>query len=434
VDAGPEPQPGSPLEDERALYLAGHDPLTGLLNRRRFRSEIEDRVAFSARYGGRCAVIVLALEGTGPSVPAEETVTRVAQVIAARVRETDAVARLDDCEFAVLLPQSGREGGMALAVDLREQALASKSDQEADLTVSAGVALLPAGDPDGPEALLVAADLALQRAREEGSRGVAFYEPPAENEAELDHPRPTSARIRDAIEAGQLSLDTQPIFDLGTGAVSGYELLLRMRDNDEALPAASFIRTAEDAGMVQELDRWVAGQAIELLARHEADGEPISVHVNLSGASMSDPSVLEYIERRLDEEGIDPSRITFELTDTSPVESPDAVAGFADRLAELGCRIALDDYGAGSGQLQYLKQLPFDLIKIDGDFIRDLPRSDADQLTVQAIVKIARGLGKQTIAAFVQDDETAEMLRTFGVDMAQGFHLGRPVAVAGSLA
>jgi EAL domain-containing protein (putative c-di-GMP-specific phosphodiesterase class I) len=265
---------------------------------------------------------------------------------------------------------------------------------------------------------------------------VAFYEAPEEGEEEpLDHRRPTPAWIRRAIGDERLSLDTQPIFDLTTGSVTGYELLLRMRENgDDLIPAAAFIRIAEDAGMVQELDRWVAGQAIQLLAQHEADGDPISVHVNLSGASMSDDAVLEFIERRLDEEGVDPSRITFELTDTSPVESPDAVASFADRLAELGCRIALDDYGAGSGQLHYLKQLPFDLIKIDGDFIRDLPRSDADQLTVQAIVKIARGLGKQTIAAFVQDEETADMLRSYGVDMAQGFHLGRPVAVAGSLA
>ena len=186
--------------------------------------------------------------------------------------------------------------------------------------------------------------------------------------------------------------------------------------------------------MVQELDRWVAGQAVELVAQHEAEGDPISVHVNLSGASMADPAVLEYIERRLDEEGVDPSHLTFELTETSTIESPEAVAACADRLAEFGCRIALDDYGAGSGQFQFLKQLPFDLIKIDGEFIRDLPRSDADQITVQAIVKIAQGLGKQTVAAFVQDEETANMLRSYGVDMAQGFHLGRPVAVAGSLA
>jgi diguanylate cyclase (GGDEF)-like protein len=434
VDAGSEPQPGNSLNDERALYLAGHDPLTGLLNRRRFRAELEDRVAFGSRYGGRCAVVVLALADADGSAPADEAVQRAAAVVAARVRETDAVAKLAGAEIAVLLPQGDREGAMKLAHDLRESLTAAEDDPA--LVVTAGAALVPVGDPDGPEAVLVAADLALQRAAETEAAGVAFYEAPGDEEEELlDRRRPTSAWIRRAIREERLSLDTQPIIDLATGAVSGYELLLRMRENGEdLLPAAAFIRTAEDAGMVQELDRWVAGQAIDLLARHEAEGDPISVHVNLAGASMSDDAVLEYIERRLDEEGVDPSRITFELTDMSPVENPDAVAAFADRLAELGCRIALDDYGAGSGQLQYLKELPFDLIKIDGDFIRNLPRNDADQLTVQAIVKIARGLGKQTIAAFVQDEETADMLRSYGVDMAQGFHLGRPVAVAGSLA
>ena len=144
--------------------------------------------------------------------------------------------------------------------------------------------------------------------------------------------------------------------------------------------------------------------------------------------------MLEFIERRLDEGDADPSRCTFEITRTTPVEDYDTAIGFADRLTEFGCQVAIDDYGAGFGPFHYLKNLPFDLIKIDGAFVRDMPRNDADQLTVQAIVQIARGLGKATIAEFVQDDATAEMLRDYGVDMAQGFHLGRPVDIAEALA
>jgi EAL domain-containing protein (putative c-di-GMP-specific phosphodiesterase class I) len=185
--------------------------------------------------------------------------------------------------------------------------------------------------------------------------------------------------------------------------------------------------------MVQELDRWVVARALELLVAREREGHPVSLHVNLSGVSITDLSVLEFIERKVDEGGADPSRCTFELTRTTPVEDYETAIGFADRLTELGCQVAIDDYGAGISPFHHLKQLPFDLIKIDGEFVRDMPRSDADQLTVQAIVQVARGLGKTTIAEFVQDDATAEMLRDYGVDMAQGFHLGRPVDVAEAL-
>jgi EAL domain-containing protein (putative c-di-GMP-specific phosphodiesterase class I) len=167
-----------------------------------------------------------------------------------------------------------------------------------------------------------------------------------------------------------------------------------------------------------------------MLSERERIGEPVSLHVNLSGASMTDLSVLEFIERRLDEGQADPGRCTFEITQTARVDDIEVAAGFADRLTEFGCEVAIDDYGAGFGPFTYLKQIPFDVIKIDGAFVRDMPRNDADQLTVKAIVQIARGLGKQTIAEFVEDEETRTMLLEYGVDMAQGFHLGRPVDVA----
>jgi EAL domain-containing protein (putative c-di-GMP-specific phosphodiesterase class I) len=181
--------------------------------------------------------------------------------------------------------------------------------------------------------------------------------------------------------------------------------------------------------MVQELDRWVVTQALELSARRGLEGDTAPLHVNLSGDSITDRSVVEFIERHLDEGDADPARITFEITETAAIQNFETAAAFADRLTEFGCEVAIDDYGAGFGPFQYLKHMPFDLIKIDGDFVRDLPRNDADQLTVQAIVQIARGLGKRTIAEFVQDDQTAQMLREYGVDMGQGFHLGAPEAL-----
>lgn len=420
-------------------YLADHDSLTGLLDRRRFRGELDQYVSFSARYGGLGAVMIIDIDGLKGVNDAlghhagDNLIRQVAEVMRERVRATDIVARLSGDEFAILMPQTGVEGAMQLGEDLRAQVAENvrpTSDAEA-ATISVGITMFGGGEKgSGSEAVLVAADQAMYQAKEGGRNQIALFRDPDEPHREPERRQTTAARIRDALTEDRLSLHSQPIRSLASGGVERYELLLRMtNDSGELLPAASFIQAAERSGMIQELDRWVVAQALELLAERERQGAPLSVHVNLSGASLTDISVLEFIERRLDEGSADPSRCTFEITATANVHDYEQATGFADRLTEFGCQVAIDDYGAGFGPFHYLKQIPFDLIKIDGSFIRDMPRSDADQLTVQAIVQIARGLGKATIAEYVQDDQTATMLRDYGVDMAQGFHLGRPVGL-----
>lgn len=420
-------------------YLADHDSLTGLLDRRRFRGELDQYVSFTARYGGRGAVMIIDIDGLKAINDSlghhagDNLIRQVAEVMRERVRATDIVARLSGDEFAILMPQSDVEGALQLGEDLRAQvAESARPTSDSDpATISVGITMFGGGEKGaGSEAVLVAADQAMYQAKEGGRNQIALFRDPSEPQREPERRQTTAARIRDAITDDRLSLHSQPIHNLTSGGVERYELLLRMTsDEGELLPAASFIQAAERSGMVQELDRWVVGRALELLAERERQGAPLSLHVNISGASLTDISVLEYIERRLDEGGVDPSGCTFEITETADVYDYDAATSFADRLTEFGCQVAIDDYGAGFGPFHHLKRLPFDLIKIDGSFVRDMPRSDADQLTVKAIVQIARGLGKSTIAEYVQDDQTTEMLREFGVDMAQGFHLGRPVGL-----
>jgi len=420
-------------------YLADHDSLTGLLDRRRFRAELDQYVSFSARYGGRGAVMIIdidGLKGVNDSLghqAGDNLIRQVAAVMRERVRATDIVARLSGDEFAILMPQSDVEGAMQLGEDLRAQVaegVRPTSDAE-PVTISVGITMFGGGEKGaGSEAVLVAADQAMYRAKEGGRNQIVLFRDPSEPRRDPDRKQTTAARIRDALTEDRLSLHTQPIRSLASGGIERYELLLRMTsDEGELLPAASFIEAAERSGMIQELDRWVVARALELLSERERQGAPLSLHVNLSGASLSDISVLEFIERRLDEGGADPSNCTFEITATTNVHDYETATGFADRLTEFGCQVAIDDYGAGFGPFHYLRKLPFDLIKIDGSFVRDMPRSDADQLTVQAIVQIARGLGKATIAEYVEDELTAKMLLDYGVDMAQGYHLGRPVGL-----
>jgi diguanylate cyclase (GGDEF)-like protein len=422
-------------------YLADHDPLTALLNRRAFRTRLDTYVNFAARYGGRGAVMVIDVDGLKEvndrlgHQQGDNLIRRVAVKLRERVRATDIVARLSGDEFAVLMPQSDVEGALQLGEDLRvEVADAFAGDPElAGASISVGITMFGAEADGGAEAVLAAADQAMYRAKAEGRNRISLFEAPVEAVGDARR-LTTSAKIRNALTQNRLSLATQPIASLADGAIERFELLLRMRgEAGELLPASAFIGVAERSGMIQELDRWVVGQAFDLLELRERVGDPVSLHINLSGASLTDISVLEFIERRLDEGDADPARCTFEITQTARVEDLETAAGFADRLTEFGCEVAIDDYGAGFGPFEYLKRFPFDLIKIDGAFVRDMAHNDADQLTVQAIVGIAQGLGKTTIAEFVEDEVTATMLRDYGVDMYQGYHLGAPVGLDESL-
>lgn len=424
-------------------YLADHDSLTGLLNRRRFRAELDQYVSFSARYGGRGAVMVIDIDGLkevndrlGHQI-GDALIRRVSEILRERVRATDLVARLSGDEFAVLMPQTDAAGALQLGEDLRVQ-IAEGFPLNSGIdgaTISAGITMFGGQRETAAESVLVAADQALYQAKEEGRNRIVLFHAPGEAIGQPHLAQTTSARIRDALTQNRLRLATQPIRSLASGGIERYELLLRMTGEEgELLPASAFIEVAERSGMVQELDRWVVARALELIAERERAGEPVSLHMNISGASLTDLSVLEFIERRLDEGEADPARCTFEITQTAPVEDYETAGTFADRLTEFGCEVAIDDYGAGFGPFAYLKRMPFDVIKIDGIFVRDMPRNDADQLVVKAIVEIARGLGKRTIAEFVEDEATERMLREYGVDMAQGYYLGKPVDAAEGLA
>jgi EAL domain-containing protein (putative c-di-GMP-specific phosphodiesterase class I) len=205
------------------------------------------------------------------------------------------------------------------------------------------------------------------------------------------------------------------------------ELLIRMADDaGPPIDPVAFLPVAERYGHIGAIDRWVVRQAVALLRERQAAGSAIGAEVNLSGDSLSDASVIDEVIPEIRNAGIDPAWLTFEVTETAAIGNLERARRLAQQLAELGCGFALDDFGAGFGSFAYLKHLPVDIIKIDGDFIRSLPSSPGDQVTVRAVVDIAKGLQKQTVAEYVEDAETLELLRRFGVDRGQGHHIGRP--------
>ena len=230
-------------------------------------------------------------------------------------------------------------------------------------------------------------------------------------------------RTRDALEEGRLVLYSQPIVPLGDQEPS-QELLVRMVDHDgEVIAPGKFLPAAEKYGVIEEIDEWVVAQGIRLAANGRR------VQVNLSGESIGSPELLSVIERELRETGAQPFNIVFELTETALMRDAKAAETFTHYLVKLGCSLALDDFGTGFGSFTYLKTLPVDYLKIDVEFVRSLGSSRANQHLVKAVVNLAHGFGKQTIAEGVEDEWTVQLLREYGVDFAQGFHLGRPAPV-----
>ena len=227
--------------------------------------------------------------------------------------------------------------------------------------------------------------------------------------------------IRRAFEEDRFEMHAQPIIDLATGETVQRELLIRMRGRDgELIPPGAFLPAAEKHGAIRDIDRWVIAQGAALAARG------IDVEINISAASIGDPGLIADIERELERTGADPSRLVFEITETALIEETGLAVALAERLRKLGCRFALDDFGSGYGGFHYLKHLPMDFLKIDREFVRDTRTSVADQHVIRAIVGLAHGFGLKTIAEGVEDQETLDLLREFGVDHAQGFLIGRP--------
>jgi EAL domain-containing protein (putative c-di-GMP-specific phosphodiesterase class I) len=200
-----------------------------------------------------------------------------------------------------------------------------------------------------------------------------------------------------------------------------------MIDESGALiPPATFLYVAERFDQIHAIDRWVIEHAIALLPRMAADQ---AIEINLSGRSLGDPLLAAHISDVIAAAGADPHRLIFEITETAAIENIHRAREFADELTALGCSFALDDFGAGFGSFYYLKYLPFDYLKIDGEFVKNCTESRTDQLVLQACVQLARGLGKETIAEFVENAEILRLVRALGVDHAQGYEIARPQAV-----
>jgi EAL domain-containing protein (putative c-di-GMP-specific phosphodiesterase class I) len=360
----------------------------------------------------------------------DELISGAAGLLRGRLRSTDVLARMGGDEFAVLVPNATLAEAELLAEELndvlREESAGSSAPvgNPAAVSASIGVAVFDERAEQTGHDVLVSADHAMYAAKEAGrdrfaSQAREDLREPGER-GRLTWP----GRIRRALEHDLFELHSQPILDLKTGDVPQHELLIRMPgDGDELILPGAFLYTAGRFGLVRELDRWVVTNAIDLLTE---TGGALRLGMNLSGDSLTDPELPGFVERELERASVDPADLIFEITETAAIANVPQACMFMERLVELGCSFALDDFGAGYGSYYYLKHLPLEYLKIHGEFVHGLPASATDQVLVRSVVEIARGLGMKTVAEYVGDEDTVQVLRALGVDFAQGFHTGRP--------
>jgi len=428
--------------EERLRHMADHDQLTGLFNRRRFDEQLKRELARAGRYAENSAVLSIDIDNfkgindSAGHAAGDAVLCHVARVLAERSRATDVVARLGGDEFAVLLSAVGAKEARTAAEHLLAEIRTSPAVYGAKpfrISASIGVATFESDDATAGE-ILVNADLAMYAAKTGGRDRVVVYTPSEARKARAMAKLTWSQRIQDALEHDRFVLHLQPILELSSGQIKHGELLLRMKgDRGKLIAPGAFLPAAERFGLIHAIDRWVVQQAIQLVA--ESIGSVPRVGINLSGESIvGDPHLLSMIEHELEQSAVDPSKLIFEVTETAAIANMPEATQFARGLTSLGCSLALDDFGTGFGSFYYLKHLPVSYVKLDGEFIQNLPRSEVDEHMVKAIVGVSQALGIKTVAESVADEETIGLLHKHQVDYAQGYYVGRPAPLSAALA
>ena len=421
--------------EQQLTAQALHDPLTGLANRRLFADRVGS--ALGQRSTGVVTVLFLDLDdfkvvndslGHGAG---DELLVTVARRLLSQVRAGDTVARLGGDEFAVLLEQQVLPGeaerAAARLIEVLHEPVVLGST-ELRTRVSIGIA--PAQPGDTVEDVLRNADLAMYIAKGAGKGRSATFSP--EMHAATVGRLELLADLRTAIEGGELRLHYQPTVELSSGTVTGVEALVRWQHPVRGLISpAQFIPLAEESGLVVPLGRWVLGQACrEAVTWPRSPGAgPISIAVNLSTRHLSDPSVVDDVRRALVESGLEPARLTVEITETGLVDDEDVVLRALHELKVVGVRLAVDDFGTGYSSLSYLKRFPIDVLKVDKSFVDGLGIGGGGEATglVQAILGMARTLRMSTVAEGIEDAGQLSELALLGCDSGQGYLLSRPV-------
>ena len=426
----------------RALhYQASHDALTGLINRREFENRLTAAVE-NVRHdsGSRQALLYLDLDqfklinDTCGHPAGDQLLRQITGLLQSRVRNGDTLARLGGDEFGILLASCSLDQALRVAEQLRQAIRDYRfiwQDGVLAVGVSIGIVEITADTPT-VASVMSAADVACYSAKDLGRNRVQLYKP--DNMPERHREMHWVSKLTRAGDEGRFELFYQPIVPIGGNAAGRehFELMLRLRDESGALVApAEFIPAAERYNVMPSIDRWVVRQALDRLVHRIASGiAPYTIAVNLSGTSLNDERFLEYLIAELSALELVPGAMCFEITETAAIANLGNVVYFMRELKARGCHFALDDFGSGLSSFMYLKNLPVDYLKIDGQFIENVTRDPVDRSMVEAISQVGKAMGIHTIAERVESAEVLAELGRLGIGFAQGFHIAKPRSTA----
>jgi diguanylate cyclase (GGDEF)-like protein/PAS domain S-box-containing protein len=424
-------------QERELVHLASHDFLTGLFNRRRFEDELAITLAQLDFGGEPGAILWLDLDAfkdindTLGHKAGDYLLGKVARTLSETVRADCVVARLGGDEFAVLIPSTDEKSALIAA----ERIVGAISELQVELdghtfgtSACLGIVLYPEHG-NNIDDLLSRADMAMYQAKEAGQSKTVLYNPAREWSSGIEERRVWTDVIETALAEGGLRAFAQPIVDLDTGTFVAYELLVRISDFENSIMRPDlFLPIAEKTGLIVDIDVWMMRQAVEMLVSYPDDS--FRLNVNASVRTLLGPRYLEELADALSSSAVTPSRLAIEITETAVIVDIMTIVDAMERIKRLGCRVVLDDFGSGFTSFLQLKQLPVDEIKIDGSYVHNLERSTNDQHLVRAMAEMAKGLGIQTTAEFVGSNECMGMLRSYGVDMAQGYFIGEPCPAA----
>jgi len=418
-------------------WQATHDSLTGLANRNEFADRLANLLDGVTRNPARQhALLYLDLDqfkvvnDTCGHDAGDELLKQLSRTLRANVPASASLARLGGDEFGILLESVSLEQAAEIANRLL-QAFADFTfeweQRRFDVGVSIGMVPIRHDTP-GASYVLSAADVACYVAKESGRNRVHIYQDSDINLGERHNEMHWVSRIKEALENNRFVIFRQTITSLhGDDPTPHYELLLRMRDQDNNLvPPGAFIPAAERYNLMNAVDRWVIHAAFSHLRVTQQEGDQGIYSINLSGNSLNDDALPVYIQRQIAEYGINPGQLCFEVTETAAVFNLEKASHMIKSLKKLGCRFSLDDFGSGLSSFGYLKNLPVDFLKIDGSFVKDINNDPMNRAIVEAIHQVGHSLSIRTIAEFVETRNIANQLREIGVDFAQGYYFSKP--------
>ncbi len=423
-------------------YQASHDLLTGLHNRRKFEEFLQELLIKVREEEKIHALFYLDLDNfkivndTCGHVAGDELLKQLPALFTEVLRSGDIVARLGGDEFGIILQNCGMEQAATIANKIRQKIKDYHfvwDDKIFDIGVSIGVIGITVENTDMAQ-ILSSADVACYAAKDAGRNRIHIYEPSDEAVSEHYGQMHWTARISKALEQNRFQLYQQPIVGVSSNERNHLEILLRLIDEDgNIIPPGAFLPAAERYGLMPEIDRWVIKEAFKFMGKNDP-ADPIKgtervFAINLSGDSINDSSLLEYILQKKLQYKISLTNVCFEITETVAISNLSKATVFINELKNHGCQFALDDFGSGLSSFAYLKNLPVNYLKIDGSFIRDIRHDKIDRAMVESIQQIAEVMKLRTIAEHVEDEETLIILEEIGIDYVQGYYLGRPEAV-----